>query len=873
MKNIHIYSHTHWDYEWYFTQSESIIQLIYHMDEVLQALQEGSLQTYLLDSQVSILEEYLYFMPEKSAQVKQLVKDGKLMIGPWFTQSDELIISGESLVRNLYYGMKYSNSLGSCMKVGYLPDSFGQSQDMPKIYAGFGIKDCLFWRGVPSDVCKRREFKWQSVDGSEVLTYNIRDGYFFGGNLIYSDDVHQIEKRLLDHAICENQLLSVGGDQRYVDFNLHERIQYYNTHTTHDLTYIESDLETFFKELRLETDLPTIQGEFIDASVSKIHRSIYSSRYDHKFMNDKVERRLIYQIEPFMVMQQIMGITPKLSVLEKAWKKLLLNHAHDSACGCNSDETNRSIAQRLDDCDQMTSMLLDYQVRKTSESLEMIKDNDIVFYNTIPYARNKVQVISVSTKQKEFKIVDEFGKRIAFDLRNQKRIYGGSIRKDTSQYSDELFYYESSICLCVSMDAMSMRIFHIVEDTSEQVQNTKSDVHAIENNTMRITIENGKLTLFDKLKHTSIEDFLYVEDSGDDGDTYDYSYPFNDWKLALDFEHSTIHSIQGKLAQVLQIEGTFHIPYNLADRENKISNCSCAYHLEITLSDDEVIQCHMAIDNKAVEHRLRVVCRSNINAQTSLADTPFGTIERKNEPTHKKDWKQTGYREEPSPIYPMLHHVSIYDRSACLTMYSLGIKEYEVLDNNKLALTLYRSVGYLGKPDLERRPGIASGNEFRYVETVDSQLLKKMEFHFAISFCDNVDAMHIQKTYINYASDVLYYQIQEHNRFINTQKYFVTHPYRTPLKKVEQFMNLDHLHHACLSTLLPLDNNEFILRIYNTSLESLDNECVYIHIPFEVCEVNLLHEPIDNKVIKHKDFFSSGKIFPQGMKSYKISIK
>ena len=32
MKKMHVYSHTHWDYEWYFTASESIIQLIYHMD-------------------------------------------------------------------------------------------------------------------------------------------------------------------------------------------------------------------------------------------------------------------------------------------------------------------------------------------------------------------------------------------------------------------------------------------------------------------------------------------------------------------------------------------------------------------------------------------------------------------------------------------------------------------------------------------------------------------------------------------------------------------------------------------------------------------------------------------------------------------------
>ena len=331
MKKMHVYSHTHWDYEWYFTASESIVQLIYHMDEVISALESGTLKTYLLDSQVSILEEYLHMMPEKEPVIRKLVEEGKLMIGPWYTQSDELIISGESLARNLWYGISYARELGNCMMIGYLPDSFGQSKDMPKLYNGFNIKEALFWRGVPNDVCKKREFYWHNTDGSEVLCYHIRDGYFYGGNLIYTDDVDKVETRVLHGASTTHQLLPLGGDQRYVDFNLQERLSFYNERSTHDIQYFESDLESFFKELRKEEGLPQITGEFIDASVSKIHHSIYSSRYDHKQLNDEIERRIIYQLEPFMVLQMQMGIKPKTSVLRKLWKKVLLNHAHDSA--------------------------------------------------------------------------------------------------------------------------------------------------------------------------------------------------------------------------------------------------------------------------------------------------------------------------------------------------------------------------------------------------------------------------------------------------------------------------------------------------------------------------------------------------------------
>lgn len=869
MRKMHVYSHTHWDYEWYFTANESVIQLIYHMDEVIMALQAGILQTYLLDSQVSILEEYLSFMPEKTDIIKELVKSGKLMIGPWYTQSDELIISGESLARNLWYGMHYANSLGKCMKIGYLPDSFGQSKDMPKLYNGFGIDNALFWRGVPSDVCDKREFMWKSMDGSRVLTYNIRDGYFYGGNLIYTDDVDKIEERFLKQATCRNQLFPVGGDQRYVDFNLQQRIEYYNRHTTHDINYIESDLETFFKELGEEHDFLTLEGEFIDASVSKIHHSIYSSRYDHKVLNDKIERRILYQLEPFMVMQQMIGIKPKLSVLEKLWKKLLLNHAHDSACGCNSDKTNASISQRLEDCEQMSSMMLDYQVRKVSESLEGVKENNLILYNTLPYTRRTTQKLEVSTKQKDFNIYDASNREIAFDILATTREYSGSIRKDISSYDEQLFYYKHEIQLQLDMEPMSMQICFI-EEKQDEIKRIKKDKSYIENEYYQIEMKNGKLCLFDKRKSTSIEDFLYLQDSGDDGDTYDYSYPAYDAIYNLHFSNAeAIFQIEA-LTQKLILQGSWSLPYELSDRMQVQMVKDISYKLEITLDHTNMIQCSLCLNNKVLEHRMRVMFRHEILSLTAIADTLFGTIERKNEPDHMSDWKNMGYREEPSPIYPMLHHVSVKDKESC-TVYAKGIKEYEVLDKC-IALTLFRGVKYLGKPDLQRRPGIASGNEFQYIETPDSQLLKELRFAFAVSYDTTYDALHVQKNWLFYATDALYYQLQEVNRFVNTQKYFVTHPYRDKLKHMHPFLNLDTMNDCVLSSMVPVSDTAFALRIFNTRWTVADYEQIHVSDVQEIEETDFMMNT--KKQIKiEKQSFQTDILTPEEIKTYKIIKK
>ncbi|MGU7598386.1 glycoside hydrolase family 38 N-terminal domain-containing protein, partial [Enterococcus faecalis] len=262
----------------------------------------------------SILDDYLTSFPEQKGRLSQLVKSGKLAIGPWYTQTDELIVRGESIVRNLNLGMELAESLGGYMNIGYLPDSFGQSKDMPKIYNGFGIQQAVFWRGVPNEVTTKREFHWGAEDGSSVLTSNIKNGYFVGVGLIYSDDAESLIDTISEGATGTELVLPVGGDQRYIDFNLRERMEQYNQELK-DVELVESNYEMFFEEIK-EQELPTVDGEFISSSVSKIHRSIYSSRYDHKYLNDKVERRMIYQAEPLMVMAEKCGIPYKKGLLD-----------------------------------------------------------------------------------------------------------------------------------------------------------------------------------------------------------------------------------------------------------------------------------------------------------------------------------------------------------------------------------------------------------------------------------------------------------------------------------------------------------------------------------------------------------------------------
>ena len=140
MSIIHIVSHTHWDREWYKPYQYFRVKLVYAMDKAMETLEEDvNFASFLFDGQTVVLEDYLQVKPKNQARIKALIEAGRLVVGPWYTQPDEFAPDGESLIRNLLIGMDIAREYGQCMTVGYLPDSFGQSCQMPQILQGFEI--------------------------------------------------------------------------------------------------------------------------------------------------------------------------------------------------------------------------------------------------------------------------------------------------------------------------------------------------------------------------------------------------------------------------------------------------------------------------------------------------------------------------------------------------------------------------------------------------------------------------------------------------------------------------------------------------------------------------------------------------------------
>lgn len=823
MKKIHVVAHTHWDREWYFSDNEAFIQFSYHMDEVIYALENGELDYYYLDGQLSILDDYLKVYPNQETKIKELVEGNKLFIGPWYTQMDEFVVAGESVVKNLQIGIDMSKRLGGHTALGYLPDSFGQGKDMPKIYNGFGIEDAVFWRGMPNEVTKSREFYWTAEDGSKVLTINIRNGYYAGVALV-EGEIYQ-KKSILDivseDSATTNITLPVGGDQRAVDRNLKAIIEEANKEFAEEYQIEESNYPHIFNLLKKEaTDLPTVQGEFMSGSVSKIHRSIYSSRYDLKKINDTIENRLIFQLEPLMLMADDLGIPFKRELMDYTWKLILKNHAHDSIGGCNTDKTNEMIMARYKEADQLSYSTVDYLVRKIAESIEGIQENDLVLFNNLPYRRTEPYTLEVSTKKTTIKLFDDQRHEIPFQLISTEKVYAGEVRRSESDYDEAKYYYIHKISFINELPALSYQIVSVEEqdESATQEKPVASEETMIENAAYKITFSNGQFSILAKEQGITYKNCLHVEESGDEGDTYDYSPAYFDSIHHLFFETAEVAIQSGKFLSTMSVTGSWFVPKDLAARKAQKVDTEIEYTLTLSLKNDSKrVDMKLSLNNQALDHRMRLVVKTPVKSQVSYADTLFGIVERNNHDPHIHDWRELGWKEEPTEIYPMIHYANTHDLETSWTVMSKGIKEYQVIDSD-MYITLFRGVGFLGRPELLRRPGDASGNQFRYIPTPDSQLLGTLEMELSLIIATDYNPAKIQREYQMYSVDAPYYQVQTLNRFTNPIQYFQSNKvdHLTTLKKS---IDLSELPLVFSAIELSRDGEWINIRLYNPLLE------------------------------------------------------
>lgn len=821
MAKVHIVNHTHWDREWYFTTVDALVLSDNCFTEILDELERNAKARFCLDGQSSIIEEYLEIRPERIGQILKFVQQGRLSVGPWYTQMDAFSVSGESIIRNLTLGIRDCRRYGGYMNIGYLPDTFGFNAQIPTILRNCNVDSAIFFRGINFEKhVSSPYFVWRGLSGKEVLAINLVKGYgaaaFLEDSEVYiNNKLRPLTERIKSMSGLSEILVPIGEDQLDIVRDLPEKLESISAKTAD--TYTVSSYENFVAYLHQQDDLETYQGEFREPCLSRVHKSIGSVRYDIKRKNYLLEQKLITRVEPLMAIARANGITVSEKLLNKAWKKMLETHAHDSMGGCVSDNVAVDIFHRMKEADEIADGIENIITKRLSEQIGL-KTNEILVFNTLPYeyyGYKKVQVVAASKKVRLIGCEDV----MILDTRYYPpRDHVRIVDARGERYITEPAYYKMTMLCRMDLPAMGYQVISFEESGDyRETELQPADTNRIENEYYTIAFTDGQVELITAFGK-KIDRFITFEDCGNDGDTYDFSPLKDDRPILLELKLDQVMKTPAMEQMILS--GHYRLPAKLSDRlleQGETASLDIELKLSLYKQVDR-IEMDCRVINRICSHRLRARIHTGGPAKETIASLPFGYIRRAVPAELPERWQET-YVEMPVDLEPYESSVSVESGDSCLTAFAKGMKEYQFIENS-LYLTLFSSTGQLGKENLIYRPGRASGDTTRQghemVETPLAELIGNLDFEFAIQVSEGgFDEYHTAKAWEEYSQEHVSYQTQTLNKFIYRLDNKIQ-PRERPGRSELVFSLLKLKEHVLFSSISPsLYSDAVLLRLKN----------------------------------------------------------
>ncbi len=353
MRHLVVVPHTHWDREWHHSFEAFRHRLVGLVDGLLDLLEgDPAFRHFTLDGQAIVVDDYLEVRPSQRERIAKLVRDGRLLVGPWYVLPDEWLVSGEALIRNLRLGLSRARALGAAMELGYVPDQFGHVGQLPQLFAGFGFPAAALWRGVGADVDETL-FEWEAPDGTRLPTVYLPFGYGNAERLplepgALAARLERIATRLARHSRVPTLLLMNGADHQAPQPGLPRALEAAGARLT-DASVEIGTLPGFWERARSEASgpLPRHRGELRSGLRAPLLPGCASARMEQKRRDFALDRELTRYLEPLAAWLSAHGGDPGTDAIDHAWRQVLRNHPHDSICGCSIDAVHDEVDARL----------------------------------------------------------------------------------------------------------------------------------------------------------------------------------------------------------------------------------------------------------------------------------------------------------------------------------------------------------------------------------------------------------------------------------------------------------------------------------------------------------------------------------------------
>lgn len=451
-RKVHIVTYTHWDREFRWEFERTRMRLVDCIDHLLEVMEERKdYRSFLMDGQLTLIDDYLEIRPEKKETIQRLAKEGRLEVGPWYTLADCAPIQGESVVRNLLYGTRKCEEYGGPLKCGYNVFSFGQIGQLPQIYNQFGIDTAIFYKYMDPKKSKYHEFWWESPDGTRALASRLgkeaRWNFFFAAHIpiVYDKDAwhkdwqynwgelgktfHTADPdnyswfyEILDPETSyhkenlrkgmERALSTVEGTAAPETVLMFEGTDFTEPHPLftdivkdlqeeygEELEIVHSTLSDYLADLKEalkgKEDLDVVEGPMRDGPVGSIHTDVFSTHPEVMIENSHSENTLIRYAEPLSTFAWKQGIEPYPSTyLEKIWKLLFQSHAHDSMHGLGPETLGEGEEYRLKQAGIIAKGLERRGLERINKEIDTSEISDteyfIAVHNEASFTRSEV---------------------------------------------------------------------------------------------------------------------------------------------------------------------------------------------------------------------------------------------------------------------------------------------------------------------------------------------------------------------------------------------------------------------------------------------------------------------------------------------------
>ena len=647
-KHVIAYLHTHWDREWYREFEVFRLRLLRVFDNVLDLLAKNRIPSFYFDGQTSALNDYLEMRPEKRDLVLALIKQKRLFIGPFYCLVDEFLTDKTAFAKNLEIGLKEAQELGCKDFIGYLADTFGHSQNIPDILRDFGIDKCIVWRGCgdfPS------EFSWCGMD-----TVNLVRGYF---NDIFSLKVPierkaEILKSNLD-KIAEKSgnviLLPVGADHLGVELDIDDQITAVNELLKENYLIRLGSPFDYFK--RVENRFKDFEwnDEIRDNSKTFTLQGCYSSRLDLK--RENVECTYLLDLASRFVKQQ--KETCYDTTLNYAYKMLIQNQAHDSICGCSTDDVHSENLMRFKKIKQIANSIIDeLKFKNHFEEKKIINLSDKSFSGIIEFSSSQ--------------IIEGYDK-IDFKKGFDKFLLTDTQRIPVTEDYTNIYTYLAEV---ENIKAGEIEfLMPAINKTDLKVSN-----NSIENSYINLKIENGIILI------NGVE--FSLVDFSDLGDSYNFGPKYDDYGTKLKVIRSKISlNTQNRAAIKIDFEGAWDVISLVVSLNKKATFINFKFKWINSQKN------HLLTSAFNLKKPIKEVFSEDMNQLIKRNfDSNFNI--RENLPAQKGI-------EVKNNTAPMQRGFLIDEEGNNLGVITKGITQYEVFQN-KIFLPLLRSTGIISNP-------------------------------------------------------------------------------------------------------------------------------------------------------------------------------